>query len=193
MRLSRTVVLVAGLTVGVLISPAGLAAAKPIEQEHFHDSGSEVIEEFCGDLTVRHDFEVDVYFSGKPHGPDGLIYFADRVRATDSWTNLANDKTFTVAFAGQQKDQRVTDNGDGTLTIQVLTAGRSFAFGPVGTRFLFLDAGTFRFQFLVDHGGTPTDPDDDEEIEGSFELVKEAGRADTAGRDFCEDIHDFIG
>jgi hypothetical protein len=191
-RLSRTLLLTAGLAVAVSMSTAGLAAAQPIEQEHFHDSGSEVIEEFCGDLTVRHDFEVDVYFSGKPHGPDGLIYFADRVRATDAWTNLANDKTFTVAQAGQQKDQRVTDNGDGTLTILVLVAGRSFAFGPDGTR-LFLDAGTFRFQFLVDHGGTPTDPDDDVEIEGSFELVKEAGRADTAGRDFCDDIHDFIG
>jgi hypothetical protein len=192
-RLSRTLLLTTGLAVAVSMTTAGLAAAQPIEQEHVHDSGSEIIEEFCGDLTVRHDFEVDVYFSGKPHGRDGLIYFADRVRATDSWTNLANDKTFTVTFAGQQKDQRVTDNGDGTLTILVLVAGRSFAYGPDGTRFLSLDAGTFRFQFVVDHGGTPTDPDDDEEIEGSFELVKEAGRSDTAGRDFCEDIHEFIG
>jgi hypothetical protein len=190
-RLSRTVLLTAGLAVAVSMSTAGLAAAQPIAQEHFHDSGSEVIEEFCGDLTVRHDFEVDVYFSGKPHGPDGLIYFADRARGTDAWTNLANDKTFTVTFAGQQKDQQVTDNGDGTLTIQVLLTGRAFAYGPDGTRFLFLDAGMFRFQFLVDHGGTPTDPDDDEEIEGSFEVLQDVGRADIA--DFCDVIHDIIG
>lgn len=192
MRLSRTLLLTAGLAVAVPISTAELAAAQPIEQEHFHESSSEVIEEFCGDLTVRHDREADVYFSGKPHGPDGLIYFADRVRSTESWTNLANDKTFTIASAGQGKDLRVTDNGDGTLTILVLVTGRTFAYGPDGTR-LFLDAATFRFQFLVDHGGTPTDPSDDEEVEGSFELVKEAGHVDTAGRDFCEDIHDFIG
>jgi hypothetical protein len=180
------------LAVGVLLSTAGLAAAQPIEQEHVHESSSEVIEDFCGDLTVRHDFEADVYFSGKPHGPDGLIYFADRFRGTDSWTNLANDKTFTVAFTGQRKDLRVTDNGDGTLTILLLGAGRTFVYGPDGTR-LFLDAGTFRVSFLVDHGGTPTDPSDDEEIEGSFEVVKEAGRADTDGRDFCDDLHEFIG
>jgi hypothetical protein len=191
-RLSGTLVLTVGLAVAALISTAGLAAAKPIEQEHFRDSGSEVLEDFCGDLTVRHDFEVDSYFSIKPHGRDGLVYFADRVRATDSWTNVATDKTFTVAVAGQQKDLRVTDNGDGTLTILFLVAGRQFAYGPDGTR-LFLDAGTFRGSFLVDHGGTPTDPFDDVEIEGSFELVKEAGRADTADRDFCEDIHEFIG
>ena len=175
-----------------MLSTAGLATAQPLEQEHVHESDSEVIEEFCGDLTVRHDVEADVYFSATPHGPDGLIYFADRVRITDSWTNLANDKTFTVAVAGQQKDLRVTDNGDGTLTILVLVAGRQTAYGPDGTR-LFLDAGTFRFSFLVDHGGTPTDPFDDVEVEDSFELVKQAGRSDTAGRDFCEDIHEFIG
>lgn len=192
MRLSRALVLTAGLAVAVSSATAGQAAAEPLEQEHVHESSTEVIEEFCGDLTVRHDFEADVYFSAKLHGPDGLIYFADRVRITDSWTNLANDKTFTVAVAGQQKDLLVTDNGDGTLTILVLVAGRQFAYGPDGTR-LFLDAGSFRFEFMVDHGGTPTDPFDDEEIEGSFRVVKEAGRSDTADRDFCEDIHDFIG
>jgi hypothetical protein len=57
---------------------------------------------------------------------------------------------------------------------------------------LFLVAGMFRFEFLVDHGGTPTDPSDDEELE-FVGVVKEAGRADTANRDFCEDIHEFIG
>ena len=191
MRLSRALVSTAGVAVTVLLSAAGLAAAQPLEQEHVHESGSEVIDEFCGDLTVRHDFEADLYFSAKPHGPDGLIYFADRVRLTDSWTNLANDKTFTVVVNGQQKDRRVTDNGDGTLTILVLGAGRQSAYGPDGSR-LFLDAGTFRFELLVDHGGTPTDPFDDVLLE-FLGFVKEAGRSDTADRDFCEDIHEFIG
>jgi hypothetical protein len=174
-----------------LLSTAGLATAQPLEQEHVHESDSEVIEEFCGDLTVRHDFELDVYFSANAHGPDGLIYFADRFRGTDSWTNLANDKTFTVVFNGQQMDLRVTDNGGGTLTILVLGAGRQAVYGSDGTR-LFLDAGTFRFELLVDHAGTPTDPFDDGEPE-FLGFVKQAGRSDTAGRDFCEDIHEFIG
>jgi hypothetical protein len=120
----------------------------------------------------------DVYFSAKPHGPDGLIYFADRVRLTDSWTNLANDQTFTVVVNGQQKDLRVTDNGDGTLTILVLGAGRQSAYGPDGSR-LFLDAGTFRFELLVDHGGTPTDPFDDVLLE-FLGFVKEARRTNAS-------------
>ena len=41
--------------------------------------------------------------------------------------------------------------------------------------------GQIRFEIVVDHGGTPTDPTDDTEI--SFEVVKEStGRTD----DFCE-------
>src|SRR5262245_27517972 len=174
------------------MTTAGLAAARPIEQGHASGSDSHIDEEFCGDLTVRHDIEFDVYFSGKSHGPDGLIYFAARARSVDSWTNLANDKTLTVDIVGQQKDQRVTDNGDGTLSITVLIAGRQFVYGPDGTR-LFVDTGTFQFEFLVDHGGTPTDPSDDVEIDGSFEVVKEVGHRDLAGHDFCDDVHAIIG
>jgi hypothetical protein len=191
MRLSRTLALAAGLAVAVVMSTTGPAAAEPLEQEHFHDSGSEVIEGFCGDLTVRHDFEADVYFSVKPHGPDGLIYFAERFRRTDVWTNLANDKTFTLVNVGQDKDARVTDNGDGTLTIRFARSGPPFVYGPAGT-LLFIDAGTSWVEVLVDHGGTPTDPSDDVELE-FLGVIKEAGQRDTSGRDFCADLHEFIG
>lgn len=109
----------------------------------------------------------------------------------DSATNVANDLSFTIVSPGQSKDFLVTDNGDGMLTIVVLVAGRSLAYGPDGNR-LFVDAGTFRFELLVDHGGTPSDPSDDEFLE-VLGVVKGAGRADTADRDFCEDIHEFIG
>jgi hypothetical protein len=45
---------------------------------------------------------------------------------------------------------------------------------------------------MVDHGGTPEDPFDDVEIEGTFEIVREStGRNDTQGRDFCEDLVTF--
>jgi hypothetical protein len=192
MKLPRTLAAAAGVAVAVLMSTAGLAAAKPLEQLHVHDSRSEVLDGFCGDLTVRHDVEIDQYLSAKPHGPDGLIHFAERGRVTDSWTNLANDKTFTIVNVGQSKDLKVTDNGDGTLTILVARNGAQFVYGPDGTR-LFIASGRLRFEIRVDHGGTPTDPADDEFLEflgGDDEFT---GRDDTAGRDFCADIHEFIG
>jgi hypothetical protein len=70
--------------------------------------------------------------------------------------------------------------------------GSSRGFGPDG-ELLLIDAGTFRFEILIDHGGTPTDPSDDEFLEFLGVVKDLTGRADTAGRDFCDDIHEIIG
>jgi hypothetical protein len=192
-RLVRALALSGGLAAIVLGTAVGPATAKPLEREHFHDSFSVVEEEFCGDLTVRHDLEVDGVFLFNFHGPDGLGYGLEKVRGTESFTNVDNDLSYTNVFNNVSKDLKVTDNGDGTLTLLVMSAGMSKWFGPDG-EFLFLDSGHFRFEVLIDHGGTPTDPSDDEEIEGSFRVVRDlTGRTDTEGRDFCDDIHEFIG
>ena len=89
----------------------GPASAAPLEKERFHEVRSEVIEDFCGDLTVRED--VDIAGSGlvTPHGPDGLISGAESVHGSVAWTNLANNLTLTQAFSGRSKDLKVTDNG----------------------------------------------------------------------------------
>ena len=51
------------------------------------------------------------------------------------------------------------------------------------------DPGLIRFEFLVDHNGTPSDPSDDVEVPDSFAIVKgSTGLNETEGRDFCEDI-----
>ena len=133
--------------------------------------------------------EADIHELVKPRGPDGLIYFAANVRVVDSWTNLATDKTFTIEATFLDKDQRVTDNGDGTLTILIKSPGQQKVYGPDGQR-LFLDAGIFSFEILVDHGGTPTDPSDDAFL-ADLGVVKVTGRSDTAERDFCEDFREF--
>ena len=177
--------LLAGLTISA-------ALARPIEKGHFHDVNSFVEEEFCGDLTVRIDEDIRGSFLGNPHGPDGLIYFSERVRGTQVITNLANSKTVTQTFSILQKDLRVTDNGDGTLTILVLATGSSKVYGPDG-RLLFNDPGQIRFEILVDHSGTPTDPFDDEFLEFLGIVKGSTGRNDLQDRDFCADIHEFIG
>ena len=60
----------------------------------------------------------------------------------------------------QTKDLRLTDNGDGTLTLVGLSTGALFAYGPDGER-LDIRAGMSRETFLVDTKGT-ADPIDDE-------------------------------
>jgi hypothetical protein len=187
------VALVSGLTVLGVGAGVGSAAAEPIEHEHFHEVSSEVIEDFCGDLTVRLDDEVQGTFLFNLHGPDGLGYALEHFHATTSVTNLANDKTFTEVFAFLNKDLKVTDNGDGTLTIVATASGSHKVYGPDG-QLLFMEAGQIKFQFLVDTNGTPTDFSDDEVVEDSFVVLRDwTGHNDLEGRDFCDDVHEFIG
>ena len=183
MRLARTFGLAAGLAAAVSMTLAGGASAKPIEHTEFHEEFSETIEDFCDvpGLTVQHDNTADVRLLVNPHGPEGLIYFHANLKFAGVYTNLANGNTVTEVGNGVDKDLRVTDNGDGTLTILVLSTGNVAAYGPDG-KALARNPGQIRFEFMVDHAGTPTDPTDDEEIEDSFNLVKgSTGRTD----DFC--------
>jgi hypothetical protein len=61
--------------------------------------------------------------------------------------------------------------------------------GPDGER-LFLNAGA-RAVLLVDNGGTPIDPTDDEVID--FSLMRSVGRDDTFDRDFCTHMKALLG
>jgi hypothetical protein len=71
--------------------------------------------------------------------------------------------TVTETFNNVFKDLKVTDNGDGTLTILVLATGSNKLYGPDG-RLVLNDPGQVRFELLIDHGGMPADPSDDEFI-----------------------------
>ena len=119
-----------------------------------------------------------------------IWYFGDRFTGTHTYTNPETGRVFREVFSHTSRDQKITDNGDGTLTIQVQQTGpsRYYADGTL----MFIDTGITRFSFLVDHGGTPSDPDDDEFIE-DLGVDKVAGPRQTEGRDFCADLVEFIG
>jgi hypothetical protein len=94
-------------------------------------------------------------------------------------TNLANGTSLRSFARVIDKDLRVTDNGDGTLTVLILATGNAVLYGENG-KAIARDTGPIRVEFLIDHGGTPTDPSDDVVL--SEELVKgSTGRSD----DFC--------
>ena len=182
MRLARTFGLAAGLAAAVSMTLAGGATAQPIEHTEIHDEFTEIDKDFCeSGLKVRVDVVADGQFLFNPHGPDGLAYASSTFSVTNVYTNLANGNTVTEVGNVADKDLRVTDNGDGTLTILVLSTGNIAVYGPDG-KALARNPGQVRFELLVDHGGTPTDPFDDVEIADSFRMVKEStGRTD----DFC--------
>lgn len=164
------------------ITLATAASAGQLFHQRFHDEGTFVNANFCGvpDLTVEGAFVVDGMERAVPHGPNGLAYFIEQVKFTVVLTNAANDKAVTEVGNVTSKDLKVTDNGDGTLTILVLGTGNDVVYGPDG-KAIARDPGQTRFEILVDDGGTPADPSDDKFIADLGVVKGSTGRTD----DFC--------
>lgn len=194
MRMSHMSRVVFLIVVALVLSLPAAALAKPLERERYHDSDSQIVEDFCGfeGLTVHEQFDeyINVTFNG--HGRDGLAYFTGTVHGWASWTNVDSGETMKQIWNFVDKDQKVTDNGDGTLTIRIKNAGSSKVYGPDG-KLLFTDPGQTQFEILVDDGGTPSDPSDDEFLEFLGVVKGSTGRNDLTDRDFCEDIQTYIG
>ena len=184
MRHSRTLRLSAilALAAATAVMLATSASAKLIVREAIHEEGTDVINNFCGvpGLTVEDAFVFDLRTQAVPHGRNRLAYFLQHGKATDVFTNPANDKSITAVNKFIDKDLRVRDNGDGTLTITGLATGNSVVYGADG-KAIARNPGQVRFQFLVDHAGTPSDPSDDVFLADLGEVKGSTGRTD----DFC--------
>jgi hypothetical protein len=180
-KLRLSAILALGATAAVTLAAA--ASAGQIFRETFHEEETEVINNFCGvpGLTVELAVVRDGRVHAVPHGRDGLPYFGAHIKETQVVTNLANDNSVTAFLTFTDKDLRVTDNGDGTLTILILTTGNTVHYGEDG-KAIARNPGQQRIEILVDHGGTPTDPSDDEFLEFLGVVKESTGRSD----DFCE-------
>jgi hypothetical protein len=185
MKLSRQFLVAVAAASSLLV--AGPAFAGQLEHDRFLDSGTEVFDDFCGVDGVVHTFEVWVNHHVNQRGSDQLAYFGDSVHGTESFTNPLTGQSYTHTFNDVIKDWKVTDNGDGTLTIEGLAAGGDKWFSSDGD-LRFLDTGTIRFAVIVDHAGTPSDPSDDVFQVDLGVTRPSTGRNDTETRDFCEDF-----
>jgi hypothetical protein len=116
------------------VSMAATASAKVIFDETFHDEETELVEDFCGisGLTVEFAIVTDGRVKAVAHGRDGLAYFNAHIEETSTATNVENGNSATAVLRVVDKDLRVTDNGDGTLTILILTAGNRVLYDEDG-------------------------------------------------------------
>jgi hypothetical protein len=168
---------------------AAPVAAQPLEQARFHHTGSEFWEDACGDLDVTYSFDNSGSSLGTARGRDGLIHFRVSVSGTNAFTNMETGRSFTQVFNRSDGDLIVTDNGDGTLTITTQEMGSDKWYDGDG-HLVLMHSGLFRWQFLVDNAGTPTDPFDDEEID-FLGFLKTPQQNDWEGRDFCDALIEF--
>ena len=185
---------VAGLSGATLALFAGALLAAPADAAlidqgedsfEFHDT----INRYCGvnGLKVTSDGTFTTSFTAGTKGKDGLVYFAEHIDIVNTITNPKTGLSATIFESTTSKDLDVIDNGDGTLTIVILATGSSSVTGPDGT-VIARNPGQFRFSILIDDGGTPSDPSDDEFITDLDVLKESTGRTD----DYCAAIVDAI-
>ena len=181
MKRSYGLLVILALLAAGAVTLAAAASAGPPVRETSHVEDTFVDDDFCGaGLAVEVTFVLDIRVHAVPHGRDRLVYFVQHGTRSEVLTSLANGVWVTSFVRVLEKDKRVTDNGDGTLTILILATGNAVLYGPDG-KAIARDPGQVQFELVVDHGGTPNDPEDDTELD--FRVVKEStGRSD----DFCE-------
>ena len=171
--------------VSLTVSPAD---ARPIEKAHF-------INEFvdgpydCDGLTTAVD-EGTVRFKvlGNLRGSSPFPFYVENVNGTIVTTNLETGGTFTRKIADSGHDHTIVDNGNGTITVTIHAQGIIRSYDQFG-KLVLKDPGSLWTSLVLDYNGTPGDPSDDTEIEGSFQVVRPAtGKPNRPDRDFCTDL-----
>jgi hypothetical protein len=187
----RSGLIIAGLAIAGTVLAGTPATAVPIDKGHFFHDVFTSDKYDCDGTQAQDAGDISGSFLGNLRGSSPFPYFRESVHGTIVTTNLENGGTYTNIFASSSKDQVITDNGDGTITITVFAAGGSRFYDTDGN-FVLKDPGEIRFAFDVDYNGTPGDPEDDKEVVGSFHPVRPStGNSDFSDRDFCADLLEF--
>ncbi len=174
-------VLIVGVAVAASVLSGPAASAKPVFQDHFTDVGTSPVD-FCDGITAQEDFDVRGSLLVNLRGSSPHPYVRSSTRGTIVTTNLGTGRTVTEKFTANSRDLSIVENGDGTITITAFGSGGSRYYDSEGS-FVARDPGMTGFRFDLDYGGTPLDPEDDEEVPGSFEIVRPStGNSEV---DFC--------
>ena len=161
-----------GLVIAAAVMLTATAGAAKADRFTIHDERTFAVEDFCDvdGLTVTIARTVDIRVHVVPHGSDGLEYYLQH----GAWTEvLTNGDTSLTSFARViEKDLRVTDNGDGTVTVLILATGNGVLYGEDG-KAIARNPGQVRLELVFDENGA----------ELSRRVVREStGRSD----DFCD-------
>jgi hypothetical protein len=183
------IVSVGGACVGALVlglaSPAG---AEPLEREHYSFQESDTFTDTeCGaPITIDYAAEFSGLFMLKEgRAGDPTPYLFDNYSGVETYTNVANGKTFTLIHQGLFKDLQI-ELVEGTVYrfTAIETGQPVFGIGPDGKRFP-IDRGRIRYTFFVDTQG---DADLDNDVFLGFEEPDVAGPHPVfvGDADFCD-------
>jgi hypothetical protein len=192
MRLAAILSAAALVAVGLTATPAAQAQATHEKfTDTFVDDPYECVTPDGTVVNAQDSGTVRVNITITQRGSSPFPYFTESDHGTVVTTNLDTGRTLTQIFTNNFHDLKITDNGDGTITILNKGAGGTRWYDDEGN-LVRRDPGGVWVAFDLDYNGTPGDPDDDVFIEGSFRIVKPStGNSDFSDSDFCEDLLTF--
>ena len=178
---------------GVLLASLSTTAAgaRVIERERYSgtDSGTETI---CG-----HRVHFEVTFSGlfmvKTRGNQPTPYLSNNYRFRDVHTD-ANGDGFIIQGNGLEKDLRITHVRGTVYRFIAIETGQPFSIRALDGTVVLRDRGMLKTTFLVDTKGD-LNFRNDEFIDGSFRILKDAGRHpgfDISEEDFCAAVEEAM-
>lgn len=165
------------------LTTAAAAQADRPQVNHFRGSGSHIEQELgaCMDLDfpLLHETEFNAVLTD--HVRRGIYYFRLVAVNRSVYTNMETGASLTGHSSVHERDQRIVDNGDGTLTVTFRTSGRE-SFHTQAGALIGIRIVRQTVEVVLDHAGTPDDPSDDEVIS---ETWSEPTGVDTLGLDEC--------
>lgn len=174
----------------VVLALAGPVSAKPIQFEHYSGTDSYDFDD-CG-FVIHNDVVFDGVFMLKAPKAAGFP-----PRLFDNYHSIetlsANGRTATIEHQGMYKDLRISHVEGSIFQVVAIEAGQPFVVRDGDGNVLLRDRGVLKFTFRIDTKGD-TDLGNDEFIEGSWSLLKDAGSHPGFDIDFCaEATRYFLG
>lgn len=162
-----------------------------------HTNGDDVSTDFFDCVgtshVVRTRQDVDIHVSfllNQRGGPNVFPYYRESASGRVIFTNLDTGGTYTNSSTVNNRDDKIVDNGDGTITIVAQASGADRWTDKNG-RLVLVDSGTFRYSIAIDYHGTPGDVSDDTEVPDSFTIVRDSTGRNIIDRHFCDDLYEF--
>lgn len=139
------------LSSGIAMALGPPALAKVVERGTFHEEFSAIIKDFCDSgLDVTIDVTVDGRYQVNQRGRNGREYYLAHTKVVNVFTDQATGQTATdIQPNTLDKDLRITENDDGTLTILLLLTGGGRTYGDDG-RLIAKNSGQIRVEIVVD-------------------------------------------
>jgi hypothetical protein len=169
----------------------GLAApaqAAPLERDHYSGTDSFVGHDCGFEIQFEVTFE-GVFLLKEPRSPGAPGYRLDNFEVHETLT--ANGRTLIIDHRGVFKDLRVTHVAGTIYQFVTLEAGQPFVVRDGEGNVLSRDRGALKVTYQMDTQGD-TDPENDEFIEGSFEVLANNGPHPNFDVDLCPMLEDYF-